>query len=321
MNKADSIPQTLVQLDVAPRPILEDVTVIIPTLGRATLEQCLCSLLVGTRWPAQVILVDQGTNPAVVEWLGYLERVGILPVHLHAARRGPAAARNRGMEQVKTPFFAAIDDDCLAETDWLEKMAVRLRQHPTAMITGRVNPGGEGFVPSVITSEVAMVYERPSLRVGDPLSSGNMGMALRTAQSIGPIDEDPLFSAAAEDNDWGYRALRAGFPIVYAPEVIIYHLDWRDRSELAALYRDYAWSKGAFFGKYLRKGDGFIALRTLLYFYRGARMWVRGTLRHDYNLTVEGHARMVYLLPGLVAGIRGKRPTRRTEPQASNVAR
>ena len=36
---------------------------------------------------------------------------------------------------------------------------------------------------------------------------------------------------AADDNDLGFRLLKAGYEIVYAPEPVVYHRAWRPASE------------------------------------------------------------------------------------------
>ena len=53
----------------ASRPVLEDVSVVIPTLGRETLVECLARIADGDAWPDRVILVDQGDQPRVAEWV------------------------------------------------------------------------------------------------------------------------------------------------------------------------------------------------------------------------------------------------------------
>jgi hypothetical protein len=129
-----------------------------------------------------------------------------------------------------------------------------------------------------------------------------MGFALRIAQYIGPFDRD-LFTA--EDNDWAYRALRAGIPILYAPEIVVYHIHWRDKAQLAAVYRAYAWSQWAFYGKHLRQGDWSMLLRTTISLFRGVKSLINGVLHNDYGQRADGYARLTLLLPGLVAGLRG----------------
>jgi GT2 family glycosyltransferase len=123
---------------------------------------------------------------------------------------------------------------------------------------------------------------------------------LRTAQRIGTFDE-LLFTA--EDNDWAYRALRAGIPILYAPDAIVSHFHWRAASQLASTYLDYAWGQGNFYGKYLRRGDLLMLPMTGISLFRGARDLLFGILSHDNSRRLSGSARMKRLIPGILHGL------------------
>lgn len=282
--------------------VLDNITVIIPTVGRPILRRCLEGIANGTVWPARIITIDQGNNPLVTDWVRRVEALGLETFHLVSSGRSPGSARNCGIEQVQTRFVAAIDDDCVPERDWLEKMEPRLLQNPNAIVTGRLLPAGNGIPPSIVTSISPCVYQRPSLRNLSYIASANMGFALRTARDIGPFDGA---MSAAEDNDWAYRGLRAGVPIIYAPEIVVYHVHWRDKTQMAAVYRAYAWSQGAFYGKHLRRGDWSMLVRTAFSLFRGVRSVMVGTLNKDYDRRVDGCARLNLLLPGVIAGFRG----------------
>jgi GT2 family glycosyltransferase len=120
---------------------------------------------------------------------------------------------------------------------------------------------------------------------------------------VGFFDEHSSL-ATAEDGEWSYRALRGGAYIVYAPEAGVRHFGWRDEGTRERQYRSYARSHGGFYGKYLRKGDGFIALRALLHFGRALRRWVGGKISGDQEMALYGRAYVLGLLPGILAGIR-----------------
>ncbi len=309
MEQTENIQRRVSETGAGLRRVLDDLTVIIPTVGRPILQRCLQSIANGTVLPTRIIAIDQGDNPVVGDWLHSLEEIGLETFHLRSTERSPASARNRGIEQVQTAFVAAVDDDCTVEKDWLEKMETRLRQNPTAIITGRLEPAGDGIPPTVVTSAVPCLYRRPSVRILSPLASANMGFALRTALHIGPFDEN-LFTA--EENDWAYRALRCGVPIVYAPEVAVYHFHWRDKSQTAAVYRAYASGQGVFYGKHLRRGDGFMLLRTAFSLYIGVKSVIIGGLNYDYGRRADGYTRLTGLLSGLIAGLRGKSLSQRS---------
>jgi GT2 family glycosyltransferase len=125
-------------------------------------------------------------------------------------------------------------------------------------------------------------------------------------QRIGYFDEHPSIHSA-EDSDWGYRALKSGIPIVYNPEIVLRHYGWRDESQRASRYFDYARSQGAFFGKYLFSGDLLIPLQVGQALLRAPLRWMRGLARKDEDMIARGRADTLYLIPGLLAGMRRKR--------------
>jgi GT2 family glycosyltransferase len=196
------------------------------------------------------------------------------------------------------------DDDCLVAPDWMARLGERLRRHPGAIITGRVEAGEGEAQLSVVTSTSEQIQRRPALRF-DRLSGGNMGLPLEVARRVGPFTESPAMRTA-EDGEFAYRALRAGVPIVYAPEVVVTHLAWRDAAEREDQYYSYALSQGGFYGWYLRKGDAFIALRVIVHLLRASRRWLVGRLRGNADVARNGRAYVLGLLPGLRAGWRSR---------------
>ena len=289
------------QHQIALRPILEDITIVIPTLGRPVLETSLYWIANGSAWPGGVIVVDQSPGYEVAGWIERLQALGFAAQHVLSKQRGRAAGVNRGLELLRTRFVAITDDDCFVEADWLQNMVNCLREHPQAIVTGRVEAAGDDIL-FVVTSPVAAIYPRPRLKF-DSMSGGNMGTSQEVIERVGLFDEDPCLRTA-EDAEWSYRALRKGVPIVYAPDVHVRHLGWRDPSRRVEQYRDYARSHGGFYGKYIRKGDWFILLRVLVHHYRAARRWGRGKASGDADLATLGKAYFTGLLPGIVAGFR-----------------
>lgn len=289
----------------APKPILAEISVVIPTLGRPILENSLAYLLAGDVWPGGVVVVDQGMNPAVAEWLAILQAAGITTTYLPTAERGRAVGLNRGLAQVTTRYVAITDDDCFVERAWLKNMMAHLAVQAPLVVTGRVLPAGDEEVIGVVDAAAPALYRRPRLKF-DNLSGGNMGTSLAVFQQVGFFDEHPTVRTS-EDGEWAYRALRAGVPIQYTPEVTVYHYGWRPAGERLTQYQSYARTHGGFYGKYLRQGDGFIALRALLHYGRAVFYWLKGTIRRDADLAMFGRAYVTGLLPGIIAGMKRER--------------
>jgi GT2 family glycosyltransferase len=135
-----------------------------------------------------------------------------------------------------------------------------------------------------------------------------MGCGRALFDTIGLFDERE-FLRSAEDNDWSYRAMRAGVVIQYDPAVRVTHLDWRDDIQLAKTYRAYARSQGGVYGKFLRRGDWFVALRVLLELVRALRRWLLGVVRRDSDMSVRGWSTLSQLPAGIVAGWRAEGAT------------
>ena len=297
-------------------PVLEDLTLVIPTLGRDILEESLQAIEAGTQWPASIVVVDQGQRSEVAGWLAVMAGRGLRTEYVPSSERGRALGVNRGIERVRTRFVAITDDDCFAEPEWLARMAEALRADPDCALTGRVEASREGVVASVVTADEPRVTTRPSLKF-DPLSGGNMGTSLAVFERVGLLDEDPVMRCA-EDGEWAYRALRAGVRLRYAPDVVVSHLGWRSFEERREQYRTYARSQGGFYGKYLARADGFVALRLVAHELRALRRWLRAKWSGDPELAMIGRAYATGLLPGVWAGLRSSAPppARLRQPQS-----
>jgi GT2 family glycosyltransferase len=284
-----------------------DLTVIIPTLGRTILRRALDALAASTCAPAEVIVVDQGSSGEIEAMAVEFGERGLRVRWIPSGDRGRARGVNRGIAAATTRFVAVTDDDCLAHPTWVEALATRLAESPDDIVTGRVEAGDETVV-STVTADAEVVQRRPSVRF-DRLSGGNMALARTTVERIGGLDEDPCVRTA-EDAEYAYRALRAGVTIRYAPEAAVTHLGWRDDSARTDQYADYARSHGGFYGKYLRRGDAFIAARAVVHWMRAFRRWTLGALTGDRERARFARAYVLGLPGGIRAGWRSAAPRR-----------
>jgi GT2 family glycosyltransferase len=288
---------------VETKPVLDEISVVIPTLGRPILETCLRWLVDATHWPGRVIVVDQGRNPVVAEWLEKLQAEGLNTLYLLSDQNGRSAGINRGLAEVQTRFVAITDDDCFVTANWLLKMATQLHHEPGTIVTGRVDLAGDEEVPfSVVSARQPRLYTKPQLKV-HPFIGGNVGMSMDVVEHIGFFDEHPSLQSA-EDSDYGYRALRLSIPILYDPEIVVLHYHWRVASQRAERYNEYSRSQGGFYGKHLFNGDPLIWLQVARALVRGPTRWARGTLLRDEDLIARGRSDSLELLPGIIAGVK-----------------
>jgi len=295
-------PMTPLNTDREPRPILADISVVIPTLGRAILQQSLEHILSGSAWPRSIIVVDQGQKEEISRWLAQIRELQIDARYIPSTERGKSAALNRGIAEVTTPFFAVIDDDCFADPGWLATAHGHLSSHPDSIVTGPALPTGTEPTVAAVTSAAATVSRRPGLFI-DPFCGSNMAVGLASAHKVGPFDDAQCLHAAAEDLDWSYRALKRGIPIIYAPDVIVEHFGWRDADQRRERYQAYARSHGCFYGKHLRQWDWRIGVRVIIHYARAMRTLIKGTLNRDGDQVDMARAYLAGLAPGIRAGI------------------
>jgi hypothetical protein len=98
---------------------------------------------------------------------------------------------------------------------------------------------------------------------------------------------------------------------VFDPDLLVHHVAWRPSSELANILTRYARGQGAFYAKYLLQGDGFIARRALRDLMRAPWLLLRGTPSNNPALKALARGELFGLLPGMIAGVRGRSSTNR----------
>jgi len=120
-------------------------SVVIPTIGRPCLRDCLAALSAATGpAPELVVVVDDRPEAAGPLDVGQ----AALPLEVvTSGGAGPAAARNAGWRLTGTPWIAFLDDDVRVSGDWRSRLAEDLAglPPPVAGVQGRIVvpvPGG-----------------------------------------------------------------------------------------------------------------------------------------------------------------------------------
>jgi GT2 family glycosyltransferase len=265
------------------------------------LADTVASVLSGGEVPGQLIIVDQsdrrhdelsetGTDrPCTVRYLW-------------SRSIGSSRARNIGIAAAQGDILAFADDDMLADAGWFGGLIRTLIQAgPRSVVTGRVPPSGEApgrFTPSTVTDATSVVYEG---RVGrDVLFSNNMALYRTALAEVGTFDErlgPGTAFPAAEDNDLGFRLLEAGYRIVYVPEAVLWHRNWRTDREYLPLRWSYARGQGAYLAKHISLRDPYM-LRRLVGSAKGHLMQFVRRLRHQRRLAYGDAVYTIGLLSG-----------------------
>ncbi|MBD0292496.1 MAG: HAD-IIIA family hydrolase [Jiangellaceae bacterium] len=234
-----------------------DTTVVIPTLGRPSL-QGLLQTLAGSRGPRPqaIVVVDDRPAGAGVEPLDLGLEVMVEVIVLRSAGRGPAAARNLGWRAARTAWVSFLDDDVLIGPDWLQRLAADLAEAPgdTVGSQGRVDvplPAGrrptdwERVTAGLATSQwitADMTYRRDALSMVGGFDERfrrafreDADLALRVAARGGRLAHGRRYVAhpARPVDDWVSVHLQRG----NADDVLMRRLHGSRWRELAAAPR------------------------------------------------------------------------------------
>ncbi|HEY9737810.1 MAG TPA: glycosyltransferase [Trichocoleus sp.] len=202
-------------------------SIIIPTYNRPQrLRYCLDALL-ELDYPRdrfEIIIVDDGSKTALEPIVRPF--CNVLQVNLlRQDNAGPASARNTGAQEAKGTFLAFTDDDCLPAADWLTQLAAQLEANPRALVGGLpVNALPKNLYSTASQELIDYLYQYYNLspeRVKF-FASNNIALPRDLFLAVGGFDKS-FPKAAAEDREFCDRWQHLGYPMIYAPEVTVYH--------------------------------------------------------------------------------------------------
>lgn len=245
------------------------------------LEDAVRSALEGSSVPDEIVIVDQSddSNEAVATLVPPL---GVSLRYVKSDTIGLSRSRNLAFANASHSVLVLLDDDCLVTPRWLETIVhALLAAGPSSVVTGRVLAGAperEGaFAPSLHTSTEAAEFR--GRITTDPLATFNFALRAQAHEAIGPFDTrlgPGTRFPSAEDNDYGYRLLRAGFAIVFEPAAIVYHRAWRVESNYVAVRYAYGRGQGGYYGKHLATRDWYMLWKFIHALKRRGRRMLKG---------------------------------------------
>jgi glycosyltransferase involved in cell wall biosynthesis len=269
-------------------------TVVICTRDRpAGLRAALFSLQHQTDSEFRVVVVDNGSSsPESAEVVKELD----LPHcdYVVEPRPGLSRARNQGLKAVATELVAWIDDDEIADTDWVHrlKQGFAHEANPVA-VCGVMLPmelefeaqvrfeqyggfnKGRGMAPEVLRkgtpSVVSPLYPLPPFGPG-----GNMAFRTESLISVGGFD--PCLGAGTrthgcEETRVLSMLLSAGDTVLHWPAAITWHTHRREMTALRKQFYGYSAGTSAFYASMIlsRPSAAFEILRLIPSVFRDFR--------------------------------------------------
>ncbi|MFC8427580.1 glycosyltransferase family 2 protein [Streptomyces sp. NPDC057253] len=188
-------------------PALPTYTVVVPTIGRLCLADCLRALAEADDHPPdQVIIVDDRPSPVAPLPLTTAGPLADRIRTLHTGGRGPAAARNAGLRLVTTPWTVFLDDDVQVLPAWSRLLAHDLGR------AGADTGGVQGRLTVPLPADRRPTdFERNTAGL-EHAAWATADMAYRTAALTGVGGFDERFPRAfREDADLALRIGAAGW--------------------------------------------------------------------------------------------------------------
>jgi len=234
-----------------------DLSIILPTAnGPDVLFRCLESLLNQT-YPlekVELIVVDDRDNQYLAQSLKESECDKFFALkYIPLSHKGPAIARNTGIKNASSEILAFIDDDCIADSDWVKLTLETHRLNPDKPVVGGLTYVSE----CENTSLVSQFLSNNSIATGFK----NNEITFFPARNVSIkkcIFAEHLFNESFslpgwEDREFFWRIFKQGYRFVWNRDIKVVHS--RNKDLLSFLKQAYCYGKGSLLTAYLHKGD------------------------------------------------------------------
>lgn len=215
---------------------LIDVSVIMSvfSIDRADdVVNCIESLKKQTLPPKEIVIAID-PNSTLVSY--YTKRLGSSVKLVVSDVFGLSAARNMGVKSCTSDFLAFIDDDAVAEKNWLENLTSNFNNPLTIGVGGHIIPVWPDKRPAWLPEElywtIGCSYKGLPIKkmpIRNPIGC-NMAFRRRVFENVGFFRTDMgrvgCMLMSHDDTEFGMRvtATLAGSTIIYDPHAVVHHV-------------------------------------------------------------------------------------------------
>lgn len=211
------------------------ISVLIPTQDRPLfLTRCLDSLKSQTILPDQIVIVDNGSGSITRKIINDFKKY-FKVTYAKERKRGEAFARNKALKLAKGEIFVFIDDDCVADKDWLKNIHRHFKKHTDS--DGFVGKT-ENYLKDNLYANIYQCYylrwlmenfkeinrTQPLTKENSFFDTKNVALRKDLIEDFS-FDPDVLFHSINVDNVAGSTLLKRG-KFFYNPKVVVYHQNW-----------------------------------------------------------------------------------------------
>jgi GT2 family glycosyltransferase len=208
-------------------------------------QQCLASVRDTMTAQERIIIVNDCSNEEMSTYLRSFSRETDRTILLENRENlGYTKSANRGLGAAKGDFHILLNSDTIVAPQWVAKLAeLAFRSRDIGIVGPLSNAAGLQSVPGIKSSETnTAINELPRGwtvermdRACEELSCSRFfpivplvhgfcyGIKRDVIEKIGCFDEDNFQRFYGEENDYSFRALRAGFRLAIATHTFVFH--------------------------------------------------------------------------------------------------
>jgi GT2 family glycosyltransferase len=222
------------------------ITVVVVTWNAADLVAACLESLARQTVPHRVVVVDNASADGTVDLLA--RRFPEAHVVRNSRNLGFAGGVEAGLAVVGTPFVALLNNDAVAEPDWLARLAAALESHPeAAAVTSRLllsdvepptlNNAGVLLLDDGYGADRGLRAPADEFPEPDEVFGFSGGAALLRMDALRGVGGFPApFFLYYEDTDTSWRLRRAGWTIRYEPTAVVHHRHSATADQASAMF-------------------------------------------------------------------------------------
>lgn len=195
------------------------ISFIIPVYNaQKTIEKCVNSVLMQD-CEKEVIIIDNGSTNGTLELIKTLAQKNNEIKVLRKKKRGPGAARNRGLEVAKGGYIGFVDSDVILLKGWANKAVEKLETEKDIVgVGGTARNAARGIIAELFDPLFLYYLNRTegyvaSLATMNALFKGNL---IKNEK----FDENFVTS---EDPEFSFRLRRKGYRLLLSKELEVLH--------------------------------------------------------------------------------------------------
>jgi glycosyltransferase involved in cell wall biosynthesis len=196
------------------------------------------SLLSQKAMPAELIVIDNNSTDETPRLVAALKKSTRWTIrYVKETGQGYPVIYNRGLAEAKTDWVAFIDDDCIADQDWLQTVSQSIKKYPqAAAILGKSGTVYTDNVWSMTQLAIDSIWKAHSIsgskvlnyKVLDNKNIIYNKRFLKNHALSYDTRRATFANGSSEDCDLGLQLQAAGGQATYVPKLYVLHHDMTD---------------------------------------------------------------------------------------------